>query len=77
MRIKRKTVAQLLLTPEELSQLMEMIHEAEQGKTVHYSERLQPNGSYFGIGIDPAANDDPPRMRPANDQEAYPRPRVK
>ena len=51
MRIITKHIKVLGLTKTEMSQLQEMITEAAKGVTVNYSERRQPDGSYFGISV--------------------------
>ena len=53
MRIYSKRIHVLGLTPNEISQLLDMVTEAKAGHTVNYSERQQPDGSFFGISIDP------------------------
>ena len=67
MRIYSKRIHVLGLTPNELSQLQDMIAEAKAGHTVNYSERQQPDGSFFGISVDPK-NELFPReqVKPAN-----------
>ena len=45
-----------------MSQLRDMITEAEKGVTVNYSERRQQDGSYFGISVSPDNEYIPPRM---------------
>jgi hypothetical protein len=52
MRVRRKVVHQLLLSPREIESLIEMIHEAKEGRTVHASERETSPGQFFGIGVD-------------------------
>ena len=53
MRIITKHIKVLGLTRSEMSHLQDMIAEAAKGVTVNYSERQQPDGSYFGISISP------------------------
>ena len=62
MRIITKRVHVLGLTKQEMSQLRDMITEAEKGVTVNYSERRQQDGSYFGISVSPDNEYIPPRM---------------
>lgn len=74
MRIQRKVVQQLLLTPAEVEQFMDMLADAQNGKTVHYSERRQADGSYFGISVDAANEAMPPKVRRPHEPEPLPRP---
>ncbi len=52
MRVISTTLKVLCLTPSEIKDLQDMVMEAQRGTTVHYAERQQPNGSYFGISVD-------------------------
>jgi len=52
LKVYSKTIKVLGLTKSEMAQLAEMVEEAKNGQTVHYSERKQPDGSFFGISID-------------------------
>jgi len=62
MRIRRKTVQQLLLSERELEELARMITEAKEGRTVHYSECETSPGQFFGVGIAPEYDSLAPRM---------------
>ena len=52
MRIISRRVHVLAMTSQELNDLKVMLTEAEQGAGQHYSERQQPDGSYFGISVE-------------------------
>jgi hypothetical protein len=52
MQVKRKTISVLLLSPREIELLSEMIQEAKEGRTVHYSERETAPNQFFGVSID-------------------------
>ena len=51
MRIYSKTIKVLGLAPHELDLLMQMVAEAKNGQTVHYSERETSPGQSFGISV--------------------------
>ena len=70
MRVFSKTIKVLALTPDEMNQLMDMIKEASNGTVVHYSERQQANGQYFGISVD-KSNETPIRPMPGTNQDRY------
>jgi len=63
MKIRRKVVSQLLLTDEEVNVLLDLVTKAQTGQTVHYAEHQLPNGQFFGVGIDPNANEPEPTAR--------------
>lgn len=63
MRIQKKTVSLLLLSRREIEVLMDMVEEAKNGQTVHYSERQTGHNSFFGVHVD-EANDE--NNNPAN-----------
>ena len=71
MRVYSKTIKVLALTPDEMSQLTDMIKEASSGTVVHYSERQQANGQYFGISVD-KSNETPIRPLPGDMREPFP-----
>ncbi len=51
MRIVKRTVTVLQLTPEEVQSFEDMIHEAATGRTVHYSERQTGPNQHFGVSV--------------------------